>query len=447
MDLKNFLTQKQTLAMTPQLQQAIKLLQLPNLDLFPYLSNICEANPLLILESNELTEALDGDEENYEDLWFESSSSLFSSGGSDARMSTQLHTQQYHISLQDHLIAQINQHFSDPQQYKIAQYFLIHLNVDGYLDLDLSALAEGGFASLPDLEAVLAELQALDPPGVFARNLSECLTIQLKQHADFDEATLSLLNHLDLLAHNDIAKMQRKFKLSLEELTEKVNLIRNLVPKPASLFDFDSPQTVIPDVIVEKDKNRWQARINHETLPKVRLDHSYYNNILGSPLKSNEAQYLKDCYTNGNYLIQALQQRYNTMLKVSNAIIEHQTQFLEHGIVALQSLTLKAIADIINMHESTVSRVTKDKYIATPHGVYPFKFFFGQGDSISTKNTPPNAIKARIKELITHETTPLSDEEIAATLAKQGINIARRTVAKYRAQLNLPVAQWRKKSR
>jgi RNA polymerase sigma-54 factor len=299
--------------------------------------------------------------------------------------------------------------------------------------------------TLDDLETALVQLQHLDQPGLGARHLSECLALQLKAFPDdtphLELAICLVSHHLDLLAAHDFAKIKKLLRCSDDALRAAQHLIVCLNPKPGAEFGHSIADYVVPDVIVEKYKNKWRARLNAEAMPKLRVN-KIYANILQQRGENNSSQ-LATQLQEAKWLIKNLQQRFDTILRVAEAIVERQSDFLEHGAISMRPLVLREIADALELHESTISRSTTQKFMLTPRGIYEFKYFFGSGLSTESGGTcSSTAIRELIKQLVSAEDThkPLTDSRMSEILAQQGIVVARRTIAKYREALHiLPV--------
>jgi len=300
------------------------------------------------------------------------------------------------------------------------------------------------------VENVLTAIHKLEPVGVGARSLAECLTLQLKERNRYDPAIETLLNHLDLLANRDFAALQRLCQVDMEDLTEMIAEIRALDPRPGLAHGFSAADTVIPDILVDRNRNgEWRVTLNSETLPRISINRDFYSSARKSIRTEKDKSYLQNCMTTANWLERSLDQRRQTMLKVAKEIVKQQTAFLNNGVSGLKPLALKDIAERISMHESTVSRVTSNKYMQTPRGTFELKYFFssaiaaaGSGDAHSSE-----AVKHRIKQLVDNEPRDkiLSDDKIVAMLREEGIDIARRTVAKYRELLRIPSSVQRRR--
>lgn len=506
------LKQGQTLTMTPQLQQAIKLLQMSNLELAEFVEAELEKNPLLERDEslsserpdkgaaneggaqdaggemrdggvNELRDtrendsvgerALDTDfdnvftgESNAErqmaaqeggyDAFATNSFSDVGKGGSaafdDGEFSFE-NTLASEQSLRDYILEQIRVEFDNASDRAIATVLLDYLDESGYIRTDLAALAQRLGTDEARVEAVLAVLQQLDPAGLFARNLSECLSLQLREQNRLDPAMEKLLGNLEMLASHDLKKLREICNVDDEDLREMIMEVRGLDPKPALKFDHFVSQTVIPDVLMRplpKSKGGgWAVELNNDTLPRVLVNKTYYIEINKSAKDKKDKEYVAEQLQTANWLVKAMDQRAQTILKVATQIIEQQEAFFTYGVEYLKPLVLKDVAAAIGMHESTVSRVTTSKYLGTPRGVFEMKYFFSSGvSSVDGQGSfSSEAIKARIKSLTDAEKASaiLSDDDIVDILKKEGIDIARRTVAKYREAMKIPSSVQRRR--
>jgi RNA polymerase sigma-54 factor len=486
--------------MTPQLQQAIKLLQLSNLELTAYVEQELERNPLLQRDETTAegrTDRADGDEAyaserltngeataadtlslaasdgiardqdapldtDYDNMWNGEAGgdgpSLGGtwgngSGGHSRDGDSFLEqTVSEAITLHDHLLDQINIDIADPADRIIATN-LIHLLDDaGYLTGDYAALAEMLGCEVARVEATIARLQELDPPGIFARDLKECLALQLKERDRLDPAMQALVDNLDLLAKRDRGALMKICGVDDEDLAEMIAEIKALNPKPAMAFDRGIAQPIVPDVLMRPDgAGGWIVELNQESLPRVLVDNSYFARISSQTRKKAERDYLTEQMQSANWLVKALHQRATTILKVAGEIVRQQDRFFAHGVQHLKPLILRDIAEAISMHESTVSRVTTNKYLATPRGMYELKYFFTtaiQGTAGASAHSA-EAVRFRIKSMIDKEAPDgvLSDDTIVDMLRKDGVDIARRTVAKYREALRIPSSVQRRREK
>jgi RNA polymerase sigma-54 factor len=356
-------------------------------------------------------------------------------------------------TLRDHLLDQINMDFIDNRDRAIATLMVDYIDEAGYFRTPFPPLAERLGCSVGRLEVILEKLQQLDPVGVFARNLSECLALQLKELDRLDPAMERLLQNLELLASYDLKKLRAICGVDEEDLRDMIGEIKSLDPKPALNFDHFVVQTVIPDVLMKplpKSKGGgWAVELNSDTLPRVLVNKIYYAEISNSATSKKDREYLSEQINTANWLVKAMDQRAQTILKVAGEIILQQEAFFNYGVEYLKPLVLKDVAEVIDMHESTVSRVTANKYIGTPRGVFELKYFFTSGVSNADGSAEfsSEAVKARMKTLIDAESaeTILSDDNLVDVLQKGGIVLARRTVAKYREAMKIPSSVQRRR--
>jgi len=490
--------------MTPQLQQAIKLLQLNNLELTAYVEQELEENPLLeraeaepegdhqdaepekedagegsedslasVDLDNEAASAQESEEArdvDYDNEWAgdgpgqaaseqaDSSLSDWSSvgagggvGGDSPERSLE-QTLSGELSLRDHLQEQIGIELNDPVERVIAVHLMELLDEAGYLSGDLESVAQTLDCEIGQVEATLERVQGFTPTGIFARNLKECLALQLKDKDRLDPAMQTFLDNLDLLAKHDLKGLSRRCGVDAEDIVDMIDEIRALDPKPALSFDFAVIQPVTPDVLMRPNPDGgWIIELNSETLPKVLVNNQYYSSISGSTRNKADKQYIAECYQSANWLVKSLHQRAGTILKVATEIVTQQSEFFAKGVRYLKPLILRDIAEEIEMHESTVSRVTSNKYMATPRGIFELKYFFttALGNSAGGEAHSAEAVRHRIKALIDEEPVKkiLSDDRIAEILQNEGIDIARRTVAKYREAMRIPSSVQRRREK
>jgi RNA polymerase sigma-54 factor len=470
------LRQTQALVMTPQLQQAIKLLQLSHLELAAYVDTELEQNPLLERDEapadGEAPAATPeaGDAEHVEavEAWHEVAGSdgegnLDLAGDPDAWHSTRSRpdggddlpgieqTLVRPETLRDHLQAQLAIELDDPVDRVIGAHLVDLVEDSGYLTADLAAVAEILGCDVARIEATLQKLQRFDPAGIFARNLAECLALQLKERDRYDPAMQALIAHLPLLAQRDAAALMRICGVDAEDLADMVAEIKALNPKPGLAFDPVTADPVVPDVFLRAQPDgSWLVELNSDTLPRVLINNRYYAEVSGAARNKKEREYLSERYQSASWLVKALHQRATTILKVAREIVRQQEGFLRHGVQYLRPLVLRDIAQAIGMHESTVSRVTANKYIATPRGTFELKYFFTSAIAASNGGMAlsAEAVRFRIKSLIDQESKDvLSDDKIVEILLKEGVDIARRTVAKYREAMHIPSSVQRRREK
>lgn len=470
--------------MTPQLQQAIRLLQLSSIELQTEIQEALETNPLLEveenidfdsnkdaqdegdgsedvvvkdatqLEHNDIPDELPTDSE-WEDTFDHQYTGPASQGPIADNTVQRDDEDESSQSLQQHLLWQMRlTPFSELEQ-AIATLLIDAIEDDGYLKSSLEdiqqALGEQDEVDVEEIEAVLHRIQHFDPVGVGSRDLRECLLIQLQQfeqNLDQRELVTTLIDqHLDTLAKRDYQQIKRALKIDDEQLTELVKIIQLLNPRPGSQIHVDKTEYIVPDVYVRKVNNRWQLSLNPDNAPRLQVA-EHYAQLIKRADNSADNQYLKNNLQEARWFLKSLQSRNDTLLKVTEAIINRQKDFLEYGDEAMRPLVLHNIAEEVEMHESTISRVTTRKYLHTPRGIYELKYFFSS--HVSTDNggeCSATAIRAIIKKLVAAENTrkPLSDSKIADILGEQGIKVARRTIAKYRETLAIPPSNERKR--
>jgi RNA polymerase sigma-54 factor len=490
--------QSQALVMTPQLMQAIKLLQLSNLDLVAYVDAELERNPLLERLNEEadppgpepseaepgppgdpgsgdwLGEDLATSRTAIEDQLGTKLDNVFPDDagppprteapapysewagvGAGGREEADYNLEAFvsaETTLADHLAEQLALAVADPARRMIGQYLIDLVDEAGYLPADLGGVADKLGAPLTEIEAVLTVLQGFDPPGVCARNLNECLSIQLKERDRFDPAMQRLVEHLDLLAKRDLTALRKVCGVDDEDLSEMISEIRHLNPKPGLAFGSTVVQPIVPDVFVHAGPDGgWLVELNADTLPKVLVNQTYYTHIIKTARGDKEKSYLTDCLQTATWLVRALDQRARTILKVATEIVRQQDGFFARGVQHLRPLNLKAVADAIGMHESTVSRVTANKYMATSRGIFELKYFFTSAIAAADGGEAHSAeaVRHRIKLLIDAEQPQhvLSDDTIVEKLREAGIDIARRTVAKYREAMRIPSSVQRRRDK
>lgn len=488
----------QQLTMTPQLQQAIRLLQLSTLDLQQEVQEVLEANPMLETqeEHEEYSSDTDNDEngdfpqeprteETSEEPLYESNQNETALGENDwsERIPTELPVDTawediYQSSasslpsteddewdftarasvgenLQSHLLWQLNVASMSDTDRLLAITLIDSINAQGYLDDSLEEILKTLDSELEveieELEVVLHRIQQFEPAGVGARNLQECLLLQLRQLPSstpwLSEAQHLVRYHLESLGNRDYNLLLRKMKLKEEQLRAVVTLIQTLNPRPGAQIESSEPEYIVPDVIVRKRNERWLVELNQEAMPRLRVN-AHYANLVRRADSSSENTFMRNQLQEARWFIKSLQSRNETLMKVATQIVEHQRGFFEYGDEAMKPLVLHDIAEAVGMHESTISRVTTQKYMHTPRGIYELKYFFSSHVSTTAGGEcSSTAIRALIKKLVAAENPkkPLSDNKIAGLLEEQGIQVARRTVAKYRESLGIAPSSERKR--
>lgn len=471
LELRQQLKQTQQLVMTPQLQQAIKLLQLSRLELLETVQQEMMENPFLeeAAPDNSLEAVVeqrkekDGDIEAYdkelakdaswEDYLGEFASTPKSSQTHEYEAGEEISPLEARYAskptLEGHLLWQLRLSTMTDAQKDIGEIIIGNLSSSGYLQASVEELAEMAKASPEEVQTVLEKIQMMDPVGVAARDAKECLLIQLKNlNYDRDPILVELVkSHLEDLEAKRYKPLLKKFKIDMEDLQEYIDIIRSLEPLPGASFSGGEPAYVSPDVYVYKVGDDFVITLNDTGLPQLTMSELADMDL--SRATESEKEYFEDKTKAASWLIKSLYQRQRTLYKVTESIVRHQRAFFEHGVTHLSPLILKDIADDISMHESTISRITTNKYVATPHGIFELKFFFNSGLELSDgTQVGSESVKALIKKFISEEDpkNPLSDEKIGEMLKERlKVNIARRTVAKYRTALNLPSSSRRKK--
>ncbi|MEX2453370.1 MAG: RNA polymerase factor sigma-54 [Rhodospirillaceae bacterium] len=517
------LRQSQSLVMTPQLQQAIKLLQMSNVELSEYIEQEIEQNPLLERENAEggietgadvpeaAESAADGDlgaagggdgdadgdrlpaddpayddfdvlpdssdhatsesigdadrtlDTDYDNVYEPESPSdgasdsdglMWNSSGSgsfDDEISGLENLAADEGTLRDHLIGQINVDFADPADQMIAGRLIDMLDDNGWLHGELEPVAIALGCDLARVEETLLRCQRLDPPGIFGRTLAECLALQLREKDRLDPAMQALLDNLALLARREFGQLRRICGVDNEDLLDMVSEIKELNPRPASAFDHQVAQPVVPDVFVRREASGWLVELNNDTMPRVLVNSRYYAIVRKHARSKVDKEYLSDRFQSANWLVRALHQRAETILKVATELVTQQEGFFENGVAYLRPLTLRDVAEVVGVHESTVSRVTANKYLGMSRGIFEMKYFFNSaiGHSDIGESRSAEAIRFRIRSLIDNEPPEavLSDDRIVDILRDEGIDIARRTVAKYRDGMRIPSSVQRRREK
>ncbi len=448
----------QSLTMTPQLQQAIRLLQLPVLDLSAQIQDALEENIMLEMEdlpdvpqtSAETTAEVETIQA--EDTWQQQSADRIQDGGwnGEGRPINDFADESGN-TLREHLLWQLEMEHFTPRQAVIGEAIVDSINDDGYLEGELEEILGGlesasGF-TLDEVNESLTLVQRLDPVGIGARSISECIILQLRQ-LDTTTPGLELAvelaqNHLDLIASQSFGEMRRDLRTTDEDLHDALALIKSCNPKPGLAVSPAAAEYVIPDVFVRKIDDHWQVEISATGIPRLSVNQQYARLLRGS----GDHAVLRSQLQEARWLIRSLEIRNETLMKVATCIVTRQTAFLEHGDEAMKPMVLRDVAEEIGMHESTISRVTTNKYMHTPRGVFEFKYFFSSHlSSADGEDQSSTSVRAKIRKLIGAENPgkPLSDSKIANVLAEDGITVARRTVAKYREAMNIPSSSERR---
>jgi len=486
------LRQSQSLVMTPQLQQAIRLLALSNLEVEAFIAEEIEKNPLLeasvpddeggpIAEREPVPAPIADAEPQTADRL------IAGDAGGEAALDVDFAAETFHhdsmsdgagmdgalglngvggggsedgpdfdsiadrsLSLTDHLLAQAGTAFDGADAF-IAAHLIDQIDECGYLTVPLLDAANRLGVPLARVEAVLAVIQSFDPTGVGARDLAECLALQAKEADRYDPCMARLIANLDLLARGDMARLKRICQVDDEDLADMVRELRGYDPKPGCRFGGEAAQAVVPDIFVQRRKDGWAIEINSATLPRLLVNRSYYAELAGGQRDKASKAWLSDCLASANWLVKALDQRQRTIIRVATEIVKQQEAFFLHGVAHLKPMTLARVAEAIEMHESTVSRVTSNKYLSCERGLFELKYFFTSGvqsadggDAISAE-----AVKAAIRALIAAEDAKaiLSDDTLVDLLNAKGFAVARRTVAKYREAMGIGSSVQRRRQR
>ena len=467
------LKQSQSLVMTPQLQQAIKLLQLNNLELSNLINKELEENPFLEDETsdnekidydentNDLDECFDSGEslsdepgnEDFENRWDLDTTQIYQNNGSNHDSidpgSVVEQTLSEKTSLKAILKSQAQLEFSDENQKRIAEILIDYIEPSGWFIKSLDEISSFSGFHKNDIEKVLLKMQNFDPNGVFARNLKECLIIQLRNEDLLTENIKVVIENLELLGEGNLKELQRLASVKEEELKNLVRKIRMLNPKPGLKYSDENEEIFSPDVIVKKTNQNWSVELNNSTLPKINVNEEYVNEIEKLKCSNTDKKFISENLNSAKWLMKAIEQRNITTLKISSEIVTQQKEFFEKGKKYLKPMILKDVAKKIDMHESTVSRVTSNKLILTPRGIFEMKIFFSASINSTNDGESHSAASVResLKKLISTEplNSPLSDEALVTKLQTEGINLARRTVAKYRELMNIPSSSMRRR--
>ncbi len=468
LELKQSLKLTQQLVMTPQLQQAIKLLQLSRLELLENIHQELETNPLLeenpgegyedaeftgeeieqpaaekSISEVEIVEKAreDFDWESYLDEYNVSTPVLMERDPNQESPAYDLHLTRK-TSLSDHLLWQLQLSDLNPQEREIGILIIGNLNKDGYLDATLGEIAEMAGATVEDVEKVLTKVQKFDPLGVAARDLRECLLIQAQSLAAADGLVIQIIaDHLQYLENKNYQGLVRALKRSPDEIKQAIDVILHLDPRPGRIYNEEDVQYISPDIYITKVEDDFIITLNEDGMPKLRVS-SYYKDALtdGSELSPGAKDYIQTKLRSAAWLIKSIHQRQRTIYKVAQSIVNFQREFFERGVAYLKPMVLRDVAEDVGMHESTISRVTTNKYMHTPQGIFELKYFFNNSIASFTGDLfASESVKERIRQIIHDEdqANPYSDNQIVLMLEKENINIARRTVAKYREMLGI----------
>ena len=472
------LTSRQTLAMTPQLQQAIKLLQFSHLELAAFIQQELEKNPLLqeTADDGPLTDSdvapIDAPADtadalaaaapalaDADDRWTREFADRGGDGGKAAPRADAPEALDFVAerprSLAIHVLEQIELIFAAPEDRRLALKLAEGLDEAGYCRLEAPDVAEAMGTDVASVERVLARLRSIEPAGLFSRGLAECLAAQLAERDRLDPAMKTLLDNLDLVAAGELGQLRRRCGVDDEDLRDMLAELRTLDPRPGQKFDFEPIQPVAPDLFLtaakdaESGEEGWHIELNTDRLPKVLVDRNYHATLMKGARAKTDRDFVAERFQSANWLVKTLEQRATTILKVAREIVRQQDGFFRHGVSALRPLVLRDIAIATELHESTVSRVTSNKYIATPRGIFELKYFFTSSLPARTPGAvvSSEAVRSRIRHLVGGEDArqPLSDDRIVDLLKGEGIEIARRTVAKYREAMRIPSSAERRR--
>ena len=468
--------QSQNLVMTPQLQQAIKLLQYSNIELNEFVEAQLLENPLLeqkpsddagaaedaepvaqasdaepqesdlvIRDNGDFEQSLESSDTDFANVWDDGSRATdLPTGGGWEAFATKEDT------LREHLMRQITLELSDPVEQAVAVAIVDQLDDAGYFKGDFKEIAGLTGVDTNTVAWVHSRVLRFDPIGIGARSLAECLGLQLAEIGAMTPPMARLLEHLPLIASRDFARLSKLCEVPLSSLQQLLEKLRTCTARPAAAFDYEPVVTVIPDVIVRRDRDRqWIVELNPDAMPQVLANQDYYAVVKSNSRTKEDIEFVTSHWHSANWLVKALEQRANSILKVASCIVQTQSRFLEEGVSGLRPLTLQDVATEVDVHESTVSRVTNGKYMTTPRGMFEMKYFFTAGAASVNggESQSVEAVRHRIKQLIDAETVSavLSDENLVDLLQKDGMKVARRTVAKYRESLKIPSSAQRRR--
>jgi RNA polymerase sigma-54 factor len=452
------LAQQQKLLMTPELRQAIAILQMSSLELSEYIRNELAENPLLE-EKDEAEESADNEEEMTTEVNDDISEWLDVFGDNDSYDAAVNYQEEgkslesyvaQKPSLYEHLEFQLHLYSTSPEDQIIGHYLIGSIDENGYLTANLEDVARQLNVDIEQVNKALELIQSFTPPGLGARNLAECLLLQLRQYGKDSAIARSIINdYLPDLARGRLNHIAQKLGVPVQKIQQICDIIRTLDPKPGLQFGGDETKYVTPDMIVEKIDGEYVVIINDFNFPRLIVNNMYESLLKQADFQSQEARkYLEDKMGSAVWLIRSIEQRRMTLYRVSRCIVDLQSDFLDQGVKHLKPMTLRQVAELINVHESTVSRATTNKYMQTPQGLFELKYFFSTGvESNGEDKVSSKSIKQMLQEIVVSEDPlrPISDEAISKLLREQGIRISRRTVAKYRQELNIPPTSARRR--
>ncbi len=447
------LEQSQKLIMTPELRQAIQLLQYSSLELKEYLSKEMEENPLLELERNDDNSQTIENLKEDKDIDFKEFLESFDdiSYRSEIDRSKEDFSYENYVSytptLKDYLIEQLNLVTIGAREYKIAENIINNINDVGYLSVPVSEIASYLSVAVEEVEMMLTVIQSFDPLGVGARDLRECLYLQVKDIKDKNLVKIIEL-YLEDIASNKLSRISKNLDLNIKTVQDYADTIKSLEPKPGRTFrsDGEDIRYIIPDATVEEIDGEYVVTINEVSGPRLNIN-EYYKNLILTTTDEKTSEFLQEKFNSAIWVIRSIEQRRQTLSKVINSILKYQKEFFKHGEQVLVPLTLKEVATDIDMHESTISRATNGKYVQTPRGVFELKYFFTTGLTGAEGEVSATCVKSVIKSIIAEEDSkkPLSDQQIAGMMESRGVEISRRTVAKYRDEMNIPSSTVRRR--
>jgi RNA polymerase sigma-54 factor len=462
------LTQSQTLSqqqkLSPQMQQSLQVLQVPTLELRQLVQQELAENPVLEDESTDISieqqqeelaeengseiEALTQLDEEWRDYMRQLRRSTGSSSDQDARRQFMFDSLVEPITLQEHLATQLSTSDGSAETRKLAEMLIGNIDDRGFLQISIDEYSLSAGIPLANLEAAKELIQTFDPVGVGSENLRECLMTQLKRLGKEVSLEFRIVSgHLDDLARKRYPRIARKLSVTVEQVAAAADMIATLNPRPGGAFSSTPDIYIAPDVTVERDGGKWLPRLNDEHVPRLRISDTYKELLSSKSSDTNVRGYIRDKIRGGKFLIKSIHQRQETIQNIAREMVDRQTDFMEHGTTHLRPMNMAQIAEIVGVHETTVSRAIAGKYMATPHGVFEMKYFFTSGyETDSGQSMSNTSVKTTLDALVRDEDhkSPLSDEKLVAKLKEHGIHIARRTVAKYRDELNILPSHLRK---
>lgn len=436
-----------TTTVTTAIQQALKVLHMTNLELADYLQTEALENPFLMVSTSDTSAQLPNEvstDNPWEDTW-ETGDSTSSSDEMEGSLWERTLVQPYDIN--QHIVSQINLSFSHPTEHRTAMILYGLLDERGFFSLDLDIVSSHLNVLREHLDLVLTKLKTFEPTGIFAADWKESVLLQLMDQDEHIEIYEIILDHFQDILQGKLSYIQKTYGLTSEAIYKALKRIKNINPYPLNQKELDEVvQLKIPDVIITHDPSKgWLVTLNQDTLPKALADREYYQEIKSECSLEDEKSFIRESFQRANWLVKAMDQRCQNILKICESLVKKQQSFLEHGAKYLTPMTLKDIANDVGVHESTVSRAISHKYIQTPQGIYPLKYFFTQSIQGSFQDYSAESIRNQIRQFIQNETSPLSDDKIAEMLNNLGVDIARRTVTKYRESMSIPSSTERRR--